>query len=101
MNVLHLSELVAAALVLNLVAGAWRSTQRRLSWRWFLAIHAPIPFVIGLRLLMGVGWSWIPLMVVCAVTGQLLGAWLFGLWRAHRPQTLAVSVAQTDEATAG
>jgi len=101
MNELHLTELVVAALALNLIAGAWRSTQRRLSWRWFLAIHLPIPFVIGLRLLLDIGWSWIPLMVVCALTGQLLGAWLFGLWSAHRPQALAVPVAQTEEATSG
>lgn len=101
MNELHLSELVTAALVLNLIAGAWRGAQRRLSWRWFLAIHLPIPFVIGLRLLLGIGWTWIPLMFVCAVAGQLLGAWLFSRWSAGRGHGLTVPVAQTDEATSG
>jgi hypothetical protein len=98
MNELHLSELLAAALVLNLIAGAWRSTQRPRSWRWFLAIHVPIPFVFVLRRTMGIGWTWIPVVVVFAVAGQLLGAWLFSRWQAGRAQALVVPVAQADDA---
>jgi len=68
--------LVAAAiLVLNLPFGYWRQGLRRLSPAWFVAIHAPIPFAVGLRLASGLGWrlAALPLFVLAYLGGQYLG----------------------------
>jgi hypothetical protein len=84
---------ILLAIGINLPFGAYRATVRRLSWQWFLAIHLPIPFVILMRLSFGLGWWFVPFMLASAVTGQLLGSWLFNLWRARR----ALSQAQATE----
>jgi len=75
---------VLLAIAINLPFGAYRATVRKLSWQWFVAIHLPIPFIILMRLSFGIGWWFVPFMLASAVTGQLLGSWLFNLWRAHR-----------------
>lgn len=45
-------------LILNIPFGYWRGNIRRFSTQWFLAVHIPVPFIIALRLLSGVGFSW-------------------------------------------
>jgi hypothetical protein len=65
---------------------------RRLSWRWPLAIHLPVPFVFLIRLSFGLGWWLVPFMLGGAVAGQLLGSRLFGLWRSRR------TIARTESA---
>ncbi|MFA5123907.1 hypothetical protein [Zavarzinia sp.] len=85
MTILEFETLaILLAVALNLPFGAYRATVRKLSWQWFLAIHLPIPFVIAMRLSFGLGWWFIPFMLASAVAGQLLGFWLFNLWRARR-----------------
>lgn len=62
-------------LTLNLPFGYWRSHVKRFSRQWFLAVHIPVPFVIALRILSGLGWHLItfPVMIGSFFTGQLLG----------------------------
>ncbi len=64
-----------AVLVLNLPFGWWREGVRKFSWRWFLAVHAPIPLVVALRLASGLGFQWYtyPFLVAGFFGGQLLG----------------------------
>lgn len=31
---------------------------KRFSTQWFLAIHIPVPFIVALRLLSGIGFGW-------------------------------------------
>jgi hypothetical protein len=68
--------LVASAVVLlNMPFGYWRAGVRKLSLPWFVAVHAPVPLVIALRLVSGMGfklWTY-PLMVGAYFTGQFLG----------------------------
>ncbi len=64
---------LASALLLNLPLGAWRAGCRRFSPAWFLAIHASIPPVLGLRLWLDVGWGWVPAVIAAALAGQLIG----------------------------
>lgn len=69
--------LVALAIfLLNLPFGWWRSGLRKLSPRWFVAIHAPIPFAVLLRHLAGLHFRWatLPLFVGAYFAGQTLGA---------------------------
>jgi hypothetical protein len=47
-----------------------------------LAVHTPVPFVIALRFLSGLGWHLhtFPVMVGAFFTGQFLGGKLRGWW---------------------
>jgi len=76
---------VVAALVLieNLPFGFWRAGLKKFTPRWFVAVHAPVPIAIGLRLLVGVGWrlGTLPLFVGSFFAGQLLGGRLRLGWQ--------------------
>jgi hypothetical protein len=65
----------AIVLLLNLPFGYWRAGAKKFSLRWFLAVHVPVPLVIGLRLVSGIGWHLItfPLLVGAFFGGQVLG----------------------------
>jgi len=69
----RLGYLLAAAFLLNVPFGYWRTHTRKYSPAWFLSIHAPIPFVVALRLALGFNWAWVPLLLVASVAGQYLG----------------------------
>lgn len=68
-----LALLTIAALVLNLPFGYLRVKTKKFSVMWFLYIHLPIPFIFVLRTMAGFGYKFIPVLVVGAVLGQLLG----------------------------
>ncbi len=60
---------------LNLPFGYWRARSEKFSRPWFLAVHIPVPFVIALRILSGLGWqlATFPVMIGAFFSGQLLG----------------------------
>jgi hypothetical protein len=62
-------------LLLNVPFGFWRAGVRKFSPAWFVAVHAPVPLAIGLRLASGLGWrlSALPLFVGAFFAGQFLG----------------------------
>jgi len=66
-----------AALAANLPLGFWRAGVRKFSAAWFVAVHLSVPFIIALRLLLGVSAWFIPLTLGMAVVGQIMG----GRWR--------------------
>jgi hypothetical protein len=72
MNILSVALIV---FLLNLPFGYWRANEKKLSPRWFLSIHAPVPFVIAVRVLSGLGWQFItfPIMVGAFFGGQFAG----------------------------
>lgn len=76
-------------LLLNLPFGFWRAGARRFSRPWLLAVHAPVPLVIGLRLASGLGWKAVtfPVMIGAFFTGQFLGGRLRRLRRARGRST--------------
>ena len=66
--------LLAVALTVNVPLGMWRRGLRRFSPAWFIAIHASIPLLVGMRLaLVPTNWV-IPAEIALAVAGQLVGA---------------------------
>jgi len=79
---LRLAEVAVAVLVINLPFGFWRAGVGRLSLPWFLAVHAPVPLVVGLRLVSGVGWQLfsVPVLASAFLVGQLLGGKLRHWW---------------------
>ena len=74
--------LVSAAFAMNLPLGYLRQGTRRLSFKWFLYIHLSIPFIILLRVYMGISYWYIPLSIASAVAGQLGGG------RFRKPEAL-------------
>jgi len=48
----------ASVFLLNIPFGYWRAHVRKFSTQWFLAIHIPVPFIVALRLLSGIGFGW-------------------------------------------
>lgn len=60
-------------IVVNLPFGWWRGGLRKFSPQWFLAVHAPVPMVVVLRLLLEVPSVFIPLFIVASIAGQYLG----------------------------
>ena len=67
---------IAATFLVNLPFGWWRAGLRKLSPAWFVAIHAPVPVVIGLRWALGLPFRWamLPLFVAAYFGGQYVGS---------------------------
>jgi len=65
---------------LNVPFGYWRAGARKFSRTWFVAVHAPVPLVVALRFLSGIGWhlSSVPVLVAAFFGGQLVGGRLRG-----------------------
>lgn len=63
-----------AAFILNLPFGYLRGAAKKFSFKWLFFIHAPIPFVFVLRNMAGLGYGVIPVLLVGAVAGQVVGA---------------------------
>ena len=60
-------------LVINVFLGYMRQSSRKFSFRWFLYIHLSIPFVIAARLATQLDYRFIPLFVLAALVGQVIG----------------------------
>jgi hypothetical protein len=77
---------------LNVPFGYWRANVPKLSRPWFFAIHLPVPFVIAIRMLSGLGWQLItfPVMIGAFFGGQFAGSWLYRL-RKDRAASASVS----------
>ena len=74
----HLKPLWSGTLlvfIINIPFGFWRARVRRFSAQWLLAIHIPVPIIISLRYLLGIGWqlSSFPLFIGAFFIGQLAG----------------------------
>ena len=67
--------LTLIALILNLPFGYMRSTTKKFSFKWFICIHIPIPFVILMRVWLGFSYQAIPLLLIGSMLGQLLGGY--------------------------
>ncbi len=61
--------------MLNIPFGFWRSKVKTFSRQWFLAVHVPVPLVIALRFIAGLGWRLVtfPVLVGAFFFGQLTG----------------------------
>lgn len=66
--------LVLAAFILNIPFGYMRGPSKKFSLPWMLYIHAPIPFVFLLRSWAEMSMKIIPLLLIGAVAGQVIGS---------------------------
>jgi len=65
--------LCLGAALMNLPFGFYRAGVPRFSGKWFAAVHFPVPLVVLMRLESGEGWNIVPVLIACAVFGQMLG----------------------------
>ena len=72
---MHLLSVASIVLILNLPFGYWRANVQKFSRPWFLAVHAPVPLVILVRVFSGLGFHLItfPVMIGAFFVGQLAG----------------------------
>jgi hypothetical protein len=79
-----------AVVAVNLPFGWWREGLRKFSLPWLVAVHAPVPLVVGLRIASGLGWqlATFPWFLLAYFTGQFLGA---RLRRRFRPAKKAAA----------
>ncbi len=86
---MSLWEVALIVFVLNLPFGYWRANTKRFSWQWILAIHSPVPVVVLLRYVSGLGWELItfPILIGAFFCGQFLGGrlrkWWSRSWLSH------------------
>lgn len=62
-----------AALSVNVPLGYLREGSRKYSAAWFAYVHLSVPLIAFLRIHSRLSPWFIPLFVVCAVAGQLIG----------------------------
>jgi hypothetical protein len=72
---MKLFAVAAAVFLINVPFGAWRARAPARSRQWFLAVHLPVPLVIALRVLSGLGWQLysFPILVGAFFLGQYVG----------------------------
>ena len=72
---MKLLAVAAVVFLINLPFGYWRAQVPARSRQWFLAIHLPVPLVIALRVLSGLGWQLasFPVLVGAFFLGQYVG----------------------------
>ena len=68
--------------ILNIPFGYWRSSEKFLSLNWFLSIHIPIPIIVIIRHLSGVGFAFstYPILIFSFFAGQFFGKILFNFF---------------------
>ena len=81
----HLFYTCLATFVVNLPFGYLRGGFRKLSFWWFVAIHAPVPLIILIRKFFDIQLSWglAPFLFGSFFLGQFVGRKIYGLrpWR--------------------
>jgi hypothetical protein len=77
----HLPVLAVSVALVNVPFGFARAGLKKFSPGWFVAVHAPVPLVVALRLAGGVTWRMgvFGILVVAFFGGQWVGATIRGL----------------------
>ena len=65
--------LLFTTLLINIPAGYYRENFKKMSLNWWLVLHSPVPVIFILRHWMGFEYKVIPVLIIIAVIGQLIG----------------------------
>ncbi len=68
-----ITGLFSLTFMLNMPFGYLRGKTKRYSFKWFLCIHMPIPFIVLARILSHLDIRYIPFFVLAAIIGQVWG----------------------------
>jgi hypothetical protein len=60
--------------LVNIPFGWLREGVKKFSPLWFLYVHFPIPFIVALRIYLGIELKYAPLLIAVAIAGQAVGA---------------------------
>jgi len=71
---MSINEIMLLVFLLNLPFGYIRGNSKKFSRKWMMAIHIPVPFVFLMRILSGLSYTVIPLLVLSDIAGQIAGA---------------------------
>jgi hypothetical protein len=69
--------LAALAFIVNLPLGWWRASVKKFSLSWFLAIHLAVPLIFLFRTWAGANGAIIPVLILFALIGQVIGGKLY------------------------
>ena len=74
-HILKLLLLTVIIFLINLPFGYLRGNVKKFSFKWFLYIHLPIPFIILLRIYSDIGFAFYtyPIFVAAFFMGQIVG----------------------------
>jgi hypothetical protein len=80
---MKLWQVAVIVFIFNIPFGYWRNNVKKFSLQWILAIHLPVPVVIAIRLLSGIGFAFIsyPVIVGAFFAGQYAGSKLSAGWK--------------------
>jgi hypothetical protein len=87
--VTRIVEVLAIVFVVTLPFGFYRAHTRKLSWRWFLAIHLPVPLVFLARYESHLSYAFIPFTCMAFAAAQLLGGMAGRRWLRRHPREAA------------
>lgn len=76
---MQLALVSVAVLLVNIPFGAWRESVKKFSFKWFLAVHLPVPLVILLRIYGEIGFAFYTyiFLVTAFFGGQKLGGFIY------------------------
>lgn len=72
-HVLVMALIGLAALAVNIPLGYLREGRPRYSLAWFFYVHLSVPLIAFLRVRSNLTAWFVPLFILCAVAGQILG----------------------------
>lgn len=72
-GIILVTGLTILALTISIPCGYIRQNYPKYSFMWFLLIHLPIPFIVLLRVKVGVSWHFIPFTLGGSFIGQIIG----------------------------
>jgi hypothetical protein len=85
----RLSAVLVAVVLVTLPFGFYRAYTRKMTLRWFLAIHVPVVLVFLARVEAHLSYAFIPFTCLAFATSQILGARVGRWWIKRRPVRIA------------
>lgn len=86
--IFYMIVLSVVAVAVNIPLGVWRETLHKMSFLWFVAIHASIPLIVWLRHMWDIPLLFVPISIGWAVYGQMLGAGWMRKQQGQKPAKL-------------
>jgi len=74
--ILPVIGLILLAITINVPLGYLRQNCRKFSFAWYFYVHISIPVIIYLRIKGGYSWRFIPLTLLGAIAGQIIGGFI-------------------------
>ena len=81
---MRIAVVLVIVLLVTLPFGFYRAYTRKLSLRWFLAIHVPVIFVFLVRVESHLSYAFIPFTCLAFATAQILGSRAGRWWSKRR-----------------